>query len=161
MKVSILSRWVAERMSPLSVPHLIVSINCPDEGPARIASNDLTLGRVNLFFWDLDHRPVGPVTDPTGRLQVTDGSQIPEEHLFQPEHARQIVGLLDAHPSAEHLVVHCTAGISRSSGVGAAVHRIANGDDAVVFNDRRFRPNMRVYRAVLQAWHEAHPTDQE
>lgn len=54
------------------------------------------------------------------------------------------------------LVVTCTAGISRSAGVAAALHEaldweIRNAYESDVFSDGKFSPNMRCYRMVLQA----------
>ena len=46
-------------------------------------------------------------------------------------------------------VIHCNAGISRSSGVAAALSFIYNGDDSWVFNDRRYLPNMKVREKIL------------
>jgi predicted protein tyrosine phosphatase len=127
------------------VPHVVVSINCPGEEPAKFESNELTLGRVNLFFWDLDAVPAEGMA-----------STVPEEHLCQPEDAQKIVDLLDAHPEAERVIVHCTAGKSRSAAVAAALMKSIEGDDSPIFNNPRYKPNMRVYRMVLNAWHDRH-----
>lgn len=55
-----------------------------------------------------------------------------------------------------NLVVTCTAGISRSAGVAAALHEaldweIRNAYEGDVFTDGKFSPNMRCYRMVLRA----------
>lgn len=54
------------------------------------------------------------------------------------------------------LIVHCSAGISRSAGVAAAIHDalgwpIANAQDNDVFRDGKFAPNMHCYRTMLRA----------
>lgn len=54
------------------------------------------------------------------------------------------------------LTVHCSAGISRSAGVAAAIHDalgwpIANARDSDVFRDGKFAPNMHCYRTMLRA----------
>lgn len=54
------------------------------------------------------------------------------------------------------LIVHCSAGISRSAGVAAAIHDalgwpIANARDNDVFRDGKFAPNMHCYRTMLHA----------
>lgn len=54
------------------------------------------------------------------------------------------------------LIVHCSAGISRSAGVAAAIHDalgwpIANAQDNDVFHDGKFAPNMHCYRTMLRA----------
>ena len=137
-------------------PHIIVSINCPDEGPAKIRTTNATVGRVNLFFWDLDRMPAEGEYVFTGK-DVVEGNTIKEEHLIKQADAKTIVDLLDAHPEWETCLVHCTAGISRSSAVAAALHKIFNGSDEAIFGKRRYRPNMRVYRMVLEEWYSRHP----
>ena len=49
------------------------------------------------------------------------------------------------------IVVHCSAGISRSAGVAAALMLLLNGDDSGIFNVGRYAPNMNCYRKVLSA----------
>ena len=54
------------------------------------------------------------------------------------------------------LIVHCSAGISRSAGVAAAIHDtlgwpVANARDNDVFRDGKFAPNMHCYRTLLRA----------
>lgn len=54
------------------------------------------------------------------------------------------------------LIVHCSAGISRSAGVAAAIHDalgwpVANARDNDVFRDGKFAPNMHCYRTMLRA----------
>ncbi len=44
----------------------------------------------------------------------------------------------------------CDAGMSRSPAVAAALGRVLNGDDSSFFAGR-YRPNMRVYRMMLDA----------
>ena len=141
--IQVCSRPLIEAMDPPDVPHLTVSINCPGEEPANIKTNEHTLGRVNLFFWDLDAHPEG-----------TTQESCP---LAQPGDASSIVDLVDLHPEAERIVIHCTAGKSRSAAVAAALHLVLNGSDAPIFGNARYRPNMLVYRLVLNAWYDRHP----
>jgi len=56
-------------------------------------------------------------------------------------------------------IVNCNAGISRSSGIAAALSKIYNGDDSWVFKDRRYYPNMRVYRYILDEAFKRHLID--
>ena len=49
------------------------------------------------------------------------------------------------------IIVHCEAGISRSSGVAAAIMKYFCGDDMLIFNNRRYCPNRTCYRMVLNA----------
>ncbi len=126
------------------MPHVVVSINCPGEEPAKFQANELTLGRVNLFFWDLDGIPHGTDT-------IRENWE-----MCEPEDAHAVVDLIDAHPTAQRVVVHCTAGKSRSAAVAAALMKSIEGDDSPIFNNPRYKPNMRVYRMVLNAWHDKH-----
>lgn len=158
-EIFVYSRPDVEAMSAHDEPHVIVSINCPGEEQARIRTNRATLGRVNLFFWDLDRLP----EDYNGGLIKAHGSDttfiLKEEDLCQPTDAVAIVDLIEAHPEAEHIVVHCTAGKSRSAAVAGALHKILNGNDEPIFGNPRYRPNMRVYRMVLEEWYSRHPQE--
>jgi hypothetical protein len=142
MEFTVHSKQAFAAALPPDVPHVIVSINCPGDDPPRFQANEQTLGRVNLFFWDLDAIPYG------------QDSVRANWELCEPGDARQVVELLDTHPDAQHVVVHCTAGKSRSAAVAAALMKSIEGDDSPIFNDPRYRPNMRVYRMVLEAWHD-------
>lgn len=141
--ILVYSRPMIEAADPHDVPHLIVSINCPGEEPANIKVNEHTLGRVNLFFWDLDAYPVGATQESCPLAQPSDGEKV--------------VDLILANPDAQRVVIHCTAGKSRSAGAAAALHLVLNGSDAPIFGNSMYRPNMLVYRHVLNAWHERHP----
>lgn len=155
MEILVYSRDLIEVQPAYDVPHLIVSINCPGEPPARIRTNNATLGRVNLFFWDIDH-----ITDDM-IIKYDDGTvpswMIPDTDLAQRSDGEKIVALVDAHPEAQSVLVHCTAGRSRSAAVAAALHKVLNDNDAIIFNNGRYKPNMRVYRHVLEAWYDKHP----
>jgi predicted protein tyrosine phosphatase len=65
--------------------------------------------------------------------------------------ARDIVDFVEHYKDRVDLfIVHCNAGISRSSGTVAALSKIYNGCDKWVFRDARYIPNIRVYRAILE-----------
>lgn len=49
-----------------------------------------------------------------------------------------------------NIVCQCDSGISRSSGLAAALSLIYNKDDLWVFNNNKYRPNMHVYRTILK-----------
>jgi predicted protein tyrosine phosphatase len=74
-----------------------------------------------------------------------------EATLFSREQATQIWDMVLAHRAElERIVVHCDAGMSRSPAVAAALARVLNEDDATFFAGR-YRPNMRVYKVMLDA----------
>ena len=47
------------------------------------------------------------------------------------------------------IIVQCDAGVSRSAGVAGALMKHYNGDDSEIFDNPKYRPNMRCYRMVL------------
>lgn len=158
-KIVVFSRNEIQNMlEPPPEPHIVVSINCPDEGAARIRTNNASLGRVSLFFWDLDQLPKAGSFVFNGKDMIP-AEDVKEEHLIKTSDAEAIIDLFEAHPEFETLLVHCTAGISRSSAVAAAAHKIFNGSDEAIFGRRRYRPNMRVYRMVLEEWYARHPME--
>ena len=55
---------------------------------------------------------------------------------------------------ADLLIVHCEAGISRSSGVAAAIMKFLHNNDTPIFNNTLFCPNMTCYRKILDAFYE-------
>ena len=61
----------------------------------------------------------------------------------------------------EWFCMNCTAGVSRSAAVCAAIMRILCGDDMPVFTNSHFCPNMTVYRMVLNRWVERLARDGE
>ena len=143
MEIVVYSRATVEAMDAHQVPHLIISINCPGEDAATIKTNRATLARSDHWFWDLDK----PDPNRPGL----------EEFLIQPSDAKQIVDMVDAHPDAERIIVHCTAGRSRSAGVAAALLKALTGNDDQIFKNSHYFPNMRVYRMVLEAYYDKHP----
>lgn len=44
----------------------------------------------------------------------------------------------------------CDAGISRSSGIAAALCKIYNGNDSHIWNDWHYEPNKYIYNTILQ-----------
>src|SRR5262249_4949755 len=68
-------------------------------------------------------------------------------------HARAVWGFIEDHlPRIERFIVHCDAGMCRSPAVAAAVAKVLLGDDAAYF--RRYRPNMRGYRIMLETYYD-------
>jgi predicted protein tyrosine phosphatase len=92
----VLSRKEAERYEPRGI-EICISISEPDMAPARLSPGFAAVLR--LHFSD-----------------VTERSD-PADVLFTAAHARAITAFLDEWPSAERVVVHCLAGVSRSPGV--------------------------------------------
>ena len=69
---------------------------------------------------------------------------------ISPDDAKKIVAFVKSWINhIELIIVHCEAGMSRSSGVCAALMLWINGDDTPIFGNAFFRPNMLCYRTVL------------
>ena len=92
----VLSREDAERYEPRG-REICISISDPDAPPARVSSRFAAVIRLNFN-------------------DVTERGE-PSDILFAEDHAREIREFLDKWPSAERVVVHCNAGVSRSPGV--------------------------------------------
>lgn len=76
---------------------------------------------------------------------------------IQKEDAEKIAAfaMINKH-NGRNFIVQCDAGVSRSAGVAAALMKYFNGDDAPIFNNPQYCPNMRCYRMVLEALMEGH-----
>jgi predicted protein tyrosine phosphatase len=75
---------------------------------------------------------------------------VPGYILFNDGQAHDILDFVTNHwPRMKTLLVHCDAGISRSSAVAAAIARLKLGDNGEYFEEP-FTPNARVYRTLLE-----------
>lgn len=90
-----------------------------------------------LFFTDAD-KPGKDVYD----------REVTETDLITEADAQLVKQLLCRYPDMD-VIVHCDAGISRSSGIAAAILKASTGDDSQIFNSPKYRPNMRCYKMVL------------
>jgi predicted protein tyrosine phosphatase len=123
----VLSRPAAARVKP-NVPHLVISVTDPEMPEAHLADSPLRMGVLRLKFHDV-------------------GEDRPRSRAPGEEDARAIVEFVKARRSMADLIVcHCEAGISRSSGIAAALSRWLNGHDEEFF--RRYLPNRLIYRLI-------------
>lgn len=137
----VFNRASIEALNPHDVPHVIVSIRSPkDPHEAKLPIGKNTLGVCRLTFHDMDD----------AHMAYPHIRQEYEPECFSRDHARQIVALVRANPQAQRLLVHCDAGFSRSPAVAAALSKALTGDDSKFF--RRYSPNMRVYRTLLEEY---------
>lgn len=142
-KISVYPRPVAEAIEMPTVPHLIISISTPGDELATLKTNDHTVGLIMLQFYDMD--------------RVIEGYN--EEYapgMFKQRDAERILELVQSCPTAEEIVVHCDAGMSRSPGVAAALAKVLFGDDSWWFK-RHSGLNRLVYRTIL----EVHAANEE
>lgn len=140
MKVVIRNRQEAETDNPIKNNHIVVSVYTIGDEPPKIVRNDFTKDIIQLAFDDLDRDSWGDATEKYfGRAPI----------LFNESMAQQIIDFVGKYPDAL-VVVHCDAGISRSSGIAAALCKYYNSDDNWIFDDPRYSPNMLVYSTLLK-----------
>ena len=144
MKVYVISRLDAVFYSyePHDQSTIMISISDPNmeyaHSPFCSAENGI-VDILPLCFADADR----PGTDVYGRdAGIQD--------LMSDKDAECIVEFLTKHPNVD-VIVHCDAGISRSSGVAAAILKYLTGDDSSIFDNARLHPNMWCYRKTLNA----------
>lgn len=148
MKIIILSRVEAQHIVPdLTVSNAVISITDPDDkAPAKFSTHDFTKHVLYLKFYDLDGN----------NQRILE--LLPEKFkngLFTDNQAIQILDFVEkVKDEIDTLVVHCEAGISRSSGVAAALSSIYYGSDIHIFLNRRYCPNMFVYRKILNEYNK-------
>jgi protein-tyrosine phosphatase len=77
------------------------------------------------------------------------------ENCITDEQATEIAAFVfEIHNTAERIIVHCEAGVSRSAGVAGAIMKYLNDNDWPVFDNPKYCPNRTCYRKVLEALHE-------
>ena len=111
-------------------PFAVVSITDPNSVPARLRQHNV-VARCDLQFWDLLE-------------DVGDG------RIFDAAMARRVVDFVshDCH-GAKLLLVHCEAGISRSTGLANALG-VVLGVEVRHYNALTLNPNSLVMRLVLE-----------
>jgi len=71
--------------------------------------------------------------------------------LFTEKDAKKILHFIEKWmDQIDTLIVHCNAGVSRSSGVAAAISKYLYGDDTEYFDSYKYNPNTTVYTVLLE-----------
>jgi predicted protein tyrosine phosphatase len=127
------SRYMVESIEPHhNVPHIIISITSAPDDRAKLPICTYTIGVLRLSFADSDK----------GENAMTDA------------HATELKAFIGGLTEKfERIIVHCDAGYSRSPAIAAALSKHYNGTDKEFFE--RYKPNMLVYRKVLNAFGQA------
>ncbi len=121
--------------------YAVVSITDTENEPVRFPANPMITGILALSFNDTDDEFSGAITD-------GDADNI----------ARFVTAVSD---KVDCLVVHCEAGVSRSAGVCAAIMKSLTDSDMAIFNNPYYKPNMRCYRKVLEAFQRKRESDEK
>jgi predicted protein tyrosine phosphatase len=131
LAIQILSQPLAE-ITDQQVPYFVISIVPFNFKEANLKKSSNQKAVLRLMFND-----------------VTDGKTSMNDE--QAEQVRDFV-LENLKNGVHSCIIHCTAGISRSAGVGAAISKVINGDDSEFFLS--FMPNAHCYKKVLEAFGE-------
>lgn len=90
-------------------------------------------------------------------LQFDDISE--KEHeveglkLMNEYQANRIWCFINKHRNkVKNIIVHCTAGISRSGAIGCVLARYLNGDDNYLLATGKYIPNKHVYKLMCEAF---------
>lgn len=135
MKFSIMSRSDARKASfNLQERTAIVSINDFSDGANAFKISSNLVGICTVFFDDI----CSPCEYATA-ITIAD--------------AQKIKGFVDnVWGRVDHLIVHCFAGISRSSGCMSAILRAKGLDDSWIWESKKYCPNTLVAKKVLEAY---------
>ena len=111
----------------------IVSITCLNDSlPDFNTKNENILGILELHFNDIE-RPYGDY-------------KIPKKEDF-----KELKNFIDTYKDAvDEMVVHCHAGISRSSATASAICRYLNIDDSFIWDSFMYHPNSLVFKLALE-----------
>ena len=136
MKFEIFSREEVQQYES-SIPHVNISIHGTNQPKAILSQNDL--GRHATLFIEYDD---------IDKL-------IPGYQLFTREDAKKIISFFNEWKDKVGMfVINCEAGIARSSATAAALAIINRQSDSFVFRSDYYRPNMFVYRTILNEWNK-------
>jgi predicted protein tyrosine phosphatase len=121
-------------------PYIIISITEPNDFFPQILDNYFLKGLLQIKFADSDKDVV--LNNKTVLKTITR------------DDAKIILKFVDKYKDVVDLIVcQCDGGIARSSAVAAALGKILINDDTFVFNNKKYRPNMLVYRTILNEYY--------
>lgn len=150
MEIVILNRSYAEKIVPnLTIPHIVISITDPtNPKPAEFELNECLKAVLYLKCYDMDFSDGNEThTRAAFTRRYAHG-------IFTDAQAKQVVNFtLEHKDSIRTIICHCDAGVSRSAGMGAAISLILNGSDKEIFNDKRYVPNMHIYRKIVNEYY--------
>jgi len=124
----------------INEPHVLISITDPRSSQIRFNDNRFRLETLHLSFSDV-------------KENLHKGHP-----KMSMEQGCQVVDLVERHTCTNPTyVIHCTAGLSRSPAVAAAIAAI-NGENVLVFWEK-FLPNGHVFSNILtcyamKKWHQ-------
>lgn len=77
--------------------------------------------------------------------------ELPIFELFSMFHAEEIKNFVDSYrDKVNTIIVHCTAGISRSGAIGCCLARYLNGSDEYLLKTGKYVPNKHIYKIMCK-----------
>lgn len=144
MKIVVLPKLNAKKFTS-DVPWAAISISTYGDWPELNKCQQV--GLMQLAYADADSQEM---VDEVNSAFPND----PQVRLFAEKDAEDILNFyLSVKDKIEVLLVHCEAGICRSPATAAALALIFEGNDSEFFKVP-FRPNLRVYRTILNKANE-------
>ncbi len=131
--------------------HIVISIHDPYDTAAVLPKNDCRLDVLTLKFHDWDDKQ-------KYKLQNDfKNSKTAKKMVFSSKRdAKRIVNFIRFYEgTVDAIICQCDAGVSRSVGVAAALSHCLHGHDDYFF--KRWHPNRRIYRLVLEEWYDNNP----
>ena len=147
ISIGVLSRFDTSQYckEPHKTDSAIISISTPNVDYCGLEIEPTDENRVvailSLEFMDADYPGDNDVY----------GNPTTVDDLMNDSEAKRVVAFVE-HYKDKRILVHCDAGISRSSAVAAAILKHYTGNDDMIFDSRWYNPNRWVYRKVLEAF---------
>ena len=117
----------------LKEDYIIISINDTNHNTV-IYDNKHIIDTLKLWFDDID------IPIPNCQMMTLSDSQ-------------KIKKFIDTYKDrVNNIVVHCTAGISRSGAVGCVLARYLNSDDSYLLSTGKYIPNKHVYKIMCEVF---------
>ena len=129
--------------------YLIISISGYYETLANFQISELYNNNINIKFYLFD--------DVDKETKYYDLEKKKYYYLIpiRKDQSKNIAFLIkENYNKFDYVIVHCNAGISRSAGIVGAICKYLWNDDSDVFNDKYFKPNMYVYKMLLNSFYK-------
>ena len=113
---------------------IVISINCPEN--TTELNKDKVVDLLSLYFHDIEEE-----------LEELDNEKLIPISI---EDTIKIKNFIVQNKEIKRIVVHCTAGVSRSAGIACALAIFLNGDDFYIRNTNKYMPNNRCFYFLLE-----------
>ena len=171
MKIRVFSEESIEQFKTDN-DHIVISVHSPKTNPVKLPLQKSRLDSLFLAFHDIDEgalditkRKDCNMCEGTGYIKkwrhIENGRCFKcnregmDLRLFGNKDAEKILNFVNEYIEKIDLIaVNCEAGISRSSGISAALSLIFNGKGTDEYYFKNYLPNTLVYRKILEAYYK-------